>query len=116
MTPSAYAFWIWTLIHFLLLLMMFFQFTTPGKAIIIDAIAYRFAILGCLNSIYIFLWARGWYISAFVFSLLVAASVSQIYYIINNEHTSYDGLGTELFVHLPFSLYHGCECFGCHGL
>jgi hypothetical protein len=93
--------------------MMVFQFTTPGKALVIDAIAYRFAILGCLNSIYIFLWIRGWYIGAFVFSLLLAASVSQIYYIINAEHREVDGLGVELFVHLPFSLYHGCKCFRC---
>lgn len=106
-TPSSYAFWIWTLIHFLLMFMMVYQFTEPGKALVIDAIAYRFALLGLLNAIYIQLWMRGWYISAFVFSLLLAASVSQIYYIINAEHREIDGLGVELFVHLPFSLYHG---------
>jgi hypothetical protein len=112
-TPSFYAFWIWTLIHFLLLCMMVFQFTTPGKAIVIDSIAYRFALLGCLNSIYIFLWAKGWYISAFLFSLLLAAAVSQVYQIIDVKHQEVDGLGTELFVHLPFSLYHGCESYMC---
>lgn len=42
-------------------------------------------------------------------SLLVAAAVSQIYYIINAEHNSRESLATELFVHLPFSLFHGCK-------
>lgn len=106
-TPSAYAFWIWTLIHFLLLCMMFYQFSEPGKTLVIDAISYRFAVLALLNTIYIWLWIRGFYISAFFMSLVVAATVSQIYYIINAEHSRSDGLGAELFVHLPFSLYHG---------
>lgn len=88
--------------------MVFYQFTTPGKALVIDAIGGRFALLGALNSIYIFLWIKGWYISAFVFSLLIAAGVSQIYYIVNTH--SHEGLGAEMFVHLPFSLYHGCKC------
>lgn len=30
-TPSAYAFWIWTLIHFLLFWMILYQFTDNGK-------------------------------------------------------------------------------------
>lgn len=91
----------------LLLGMMFFQFTEAGKAIVIDRIAYRFAVLGLLNSVYVYLAHRGWYVSAFVVSLFLAAAVSQIYYIINRDHSSRDGPATELFVHLPFSLYHG---------
>lgn len=31
MTPSAYAVWIWTLIHFLLFWMILYQFTDNGK-------------------------------------------------------------------------------------
>lgn len=30
-TPSAYAVWIWTLIHFLLFWMILYQFTDNGK-------------------------------------------------------------------------------------
>lgn len=78
-------------------------------SLIVDAIGYRFALLGLLNTAYIWLWAHGYFISAFLMSLLVAASVSQIYYIINAEHNSRESLATELFVHLPFSLFHGCE-------
>lgn len=108
MTPSAYAFWIWTLIHFLLFFMMIYQFTDKGKAIVVDRIQYRFAVLGLLNTAFIWLTYRGWYISAFILALLVAGAVSQIYYIINADPGECT-LATELFVHLPFSLYHGCE-------
>lgn len=107
MTPSSYAFWIWTLIHFLLLGFVIYQFTDKGKAIIVDRIHYRFALLGVFNILFLNLFYRGWYILAFVASLFVAAAVSQIYYIINLNDEG--GLANELFVHLPFSLYHGCE-------
>lgn len=96
-----------TLLLSLLLGMLVYQFTDAGKAIVIDRIAYRFAVLGLLNSIYVYLVKHGWYVTAFIVALLVAAAVSQIYYIINRDHTARDGWASELFVHLPFSLYHG---------
>ncbi|GMK56690.1 hypothetical protein CspeluHIS016_0305300 [Cutaneotrichosporon spelunceum] len=105
-TPSSYAFWIWTVIHFLLFCMIIYQFTDRGKAIIIDRIQYRFAVLGVLNTAFIWLTLREYYIAAFIMVLLVAGAVSQIYFIINS-YTEECSLATELFVHLPFSLYHG---------
>ncbi|BEI82750.1 hypothetical protein CcaverHIS002_0306180 [Cutaneotrichosporon cavernicola] len=105
-TPSAYAFWIWTLIHMLLFCMIIYQFTDRGKAIIVDRIQYRFAVLGLLNTAFIWLTLRGFYITAFIVMLLVAGSVSQIYFIINAD-TEECTLPTELFIHLPFSFYHG---------
>jgi hypothetical protein len=108
-TPSVWAFYVWSLIHLLLLGTMVFQFTNRGKEIIVDSIQWRFAILGIFNSVYIFFWARHWYILAFVMSLLVSATVSQIYYVVKKNHGSRESLAEEAFVHLPFSLYHGCE-------
>jgi hypothetical protein len=93
---------------------MVFQFTTRGKEIVIDSIGWRFAILGIFNSVYVYFWSRHWYILAFVMSLLVSAAVSQIYYIVKKNHSSREGLGEEAFVHLPFSLYHGCEWLETH--
>jgi hypothetical protein len=121
-TPAPMAFWVWSLIHLLLLGTMFFQFTERGKEIIVDSIGWRFALLGVFNTVYIFFWSRHWYILAFVLSLyvdssfvwrgangrLVSATVSQIYYIVKKNHSSRDSLGEEAFVHLPFSLWHGC--------
>jgi hypothetical protein len=44
-----------------------------------------------------------------VLSLLVSATVSQIYYVVKKNHSTREGLGEEFFVHLPFSLFHGCK-------
>jgi len=106
-TPSYYAFYVWSLIHLLLLGTLIFQFTPRGTEIIINSISWRFALLGLFNSVYIFFWSRHWYILAFVLSLLVSATVSQIYYMVKKDHNSKEGWGEELFIHLPFSLYHG---------
>ena len=71
LTPAPMAFWVWSLVHLLLLGTMFFQFTQRGKEIIIDSIGWRFALLGVFNTVYIFFWSRHWYILAFVLSLYV---------------------------------------------
>jgi hypothetical protein len=73
-TPAPMAFWVWSLIHLLLLGTMFFQFTERGKEIIVDSIGWRFALLGVFNTVYIFFWSRHWYILAFVLSLYVPSS------------------------------------------
>ena len=67
-------------------------------------IQWRFALLGLLSAGATWLQIRGYHVTTFVFSLLVSATVSTIYYIVrqNHRHT----LPDELFVHLPFSLYH----------
>jgi hypothetical protein len=71
LTPAPMAFWVWSLVHLLLLGTMFFQFTERGKEIIVDSIGWRFALLGVFNTVYIFFWSRHWYILAFVLSLYV---------------------------------------------
>jgi len=106
-TPSYYAFYVWSLIHLLLLGTMIYQFTERGKAIVVDSIGWRFVILGLFNSVYVFFLTRHWYILAFVLSLLVSATVSQIYYVVKKNHSTRETVGEELLVHLPFSLFHG---------
>ncbi|KAF8261241.1 hypothetical protein EI94DRAFT_1746395, partial [Lactarius quietus] len=44
--------------------------------------------------------------AAFIFALLVSAAVTHIYYVVKKSHSPAN-LADELFVHLPFSLYHG---------
>jgi len=105
-TPASWTFAIWSLIHLLLLGFLFYQFTNAGKATIIDGIGWRFPLLVVLNAVYVNVWARGHYIVAFIFALLVSSAVSHIYYVVKKEHGS-KGLADEIFVHLPFSLYHG---------
>jgi len=106
MTPAPWAFFIWSLIHLLLLGTIIYQFFPQGKVVIIDGISWRFPLLGILNAIYINVWASHHYIVAFIFSLLVSSTVSHIYYIVKKQHSG-ESVADELFVHLPFSLYHG---------
>ncbi|KIM21065.1 hypothetical protein M408DRAFT_333659 [Serendipita vermifera MAFF 305830] len=106
LTPAYWTFGIWSLIHLLLLGYLVYQFTDSGKDVIIDGIGWRFPLLAVLNAVYVNVWASGHYIVAFIFALLVSSAVSHIYYIVKKHHRS-KNLGDELFVHLPFSLYHG---------
>jgi len=105
-TPAPWAFLIWSLIHLLLLGTIIYQFTAQGKAVIVDGVNWRLPLLGVLNAIYVNLWATKHYIVAFIFALLVSSTVTHIYYIVKKHHSA-QSLTDELFVHLPFSLYHG---------
>lgn len=105
-TPASWAFGIWSLVHLLLLGFIIYQFFPAGKRVIIDGIGWRFPLLAVLNAIYINVWSHHSYIVAFVFALLVSSTVSHIYYVVKKHHAS-ENLNDELWVHLPFSLYHG---------
>jgi len=105
-TPAPWAFLIWSLIHLLLLGTVIYQFFPSGKRVIIDGISWRFPLLGVLNAIYVNLWSSHHYIIAFVFSLLVSATVTHVYYIVKKHHSA-ASIPDEVFIHLPFSLYHG---------
>ncbi|KAG8735200.1 hypothetical protein FRC10_010882 [Ceratobasidium sp. 414] len=105
-TPAPYAFAIWSLIHLLLLGFIVYQFFENGKKTIIDGIGWRFPLLAVLNLIYVNVWAKGHYVIAFFFALLVSSAVSHIYYIVKKHHAG-ENINDELWIHLPFSLYHG---------
>ncbi|CAG7853319.1 SubName: Full=Uncharacterized protein {ECO:0000313/EMBL:CCA73461.1} [Serendipita indica DSM 11827] len=106
LTPAHWTFGIWSLIHLLLLGSLFYQFTDSGKEVIIDGIGWRLPLLAILNAIYINVWSRGHYVIAFILALFVSSAVSHIYYIVKKHHHGRN-LGDEVFVHLPFSLWHG---------
>ncbi|THV06724.1 hypothetical protein K435DRAFT_834045 [Dendrothele bispora CBS 962.96] len=105
-TPAPWAFLIWSVIHILMLGTIIYQFFPHGKRVIIDGVSWRFPLLAVLNAIYVNLWASHHYIVAFIFALLVSSAVTHIYYIVKKHHSA-ESLADELFIHLPFSLYHG---------
>lgn len=105
-TPAPWAFLIWSLIHLLLLGTIIYQFFEGGKQVIVDGVSWRFPLLAVLNAIYVHLWARHYYIAAFIFALFVSSAVTHIYYIVKKYHEP-QNTADEVFVHLPFSLYHG---------
>ncbi|KAI9607062.1 hypothetical protein KEM48_001618 [Puccinia striiformis f. sp. tritici PST-130] len=108
-TPAPETFWIWTVIHFLFLGFVVFQFLEAGTKASIELIGWRFAAIGVLQSSWIHLSAGHHYILAFVFSIIVASVVSHVYYdLIASSLRS----KTELvLVHLPFSLLHAYLVF-----
>jgi hypothetical protein len=106
LTPATWTFGIWSLIHFLLLGTVIYQFFDSGKKVIIDAINWRLPLLILLNTFYINIWGHGHYVVAFIFSLLVSSAVSHIYYIVKKHHAP-ENLHDELWIHLPFSVWHG---------
>ncbi|GAA6060239.1 hypothetical protein JCM10212_003479 [Sporobolomyces blumeae] len=103
-TPASYVFWTWTLIDFLLLGYVVYQFFDPSHDAI-HGVGYRFALVGILNSIFIHVFVTRHYIVAFIFALLVASTVSTVYYTLAANYPP-KGLADVLFVHLPFSLWH----------
>ncbi|PFH52042.1 hypothetical protein AMATHDRAFT_57758 [Amanita thiersii Skay4041] len=105
-TPAPWAFLIWSLIHLLLLGTIIYQFFPTGQKVIVDGVSWRFPLLGLLNAIYVNVWASHHYVVAFVFALFVSSAVTHIYYIVKKRHAP-ENLSDELFIHLPFSLYHG---------
>lgn len=105
-TPSPWAFLIWSLIHLLLLGTIIYQFTPEGKKVVIDGISWRFSLLAILNAAFVKFWASNHYIIAFILALLVSSAVTHVYYIVKKFHSP-SSLLDELLIHLPFSLYHG---------
>ena len=106
-TPAIWAFLPWFLIHILLLATVIYQFTSAhAKAVVIDGISWSFPLLAILNTAFVTAWVNHYYIVALVLASLVGSSVNHIYYIVKNNHSP-ESICDELFVHLPFSMWHG---------
>lgn len=119
---------------FLLLGYVIYQFLDNSHDAV-HGVGWRFALVGVLNAIFvrflppslstapplnavvrpsrshvplylqIHVFVTRHFIVAFIFALLLASSVSTIYYSLS-AHYKPKGLGDALFVHLPFSLWH----------
>jgi hypothetical protein len=97
--------------------MLIYQFTDAGHTPVISGLGYRLPILCVLNAVYAGLASAHsnghssisdfvWSLLAFITMIFVAGSVSHIYRTIKVHHASSSLLDT-LFVHAPFSLWHG---------
>jgi len=104
-TPAAWSFFIWPLIHMLILGTCIYQFSARGKEIILDRIGWRLPLLDFLNAMYIYSWTIQEYRYALVFILFSVSVVTQIYQEVKG--TALRNFSDEIFLHLPFSLYHG---------
>ncbi|KAI6024841.1 hypothetical protein PISMIDRAFT_248788 [Pisolithus microcarpus 441] len=104
-TPASWSFFIWPLIHMLILGTCIYQFSGRGKEVIIERIGWKLPLLDFLNAMYIYSWTIQEYRYGLVFIIFAVSVVAQIY----NEvkETQLRNFCDEVFLHLPFSLYHG---------
>ncbi|BGP18486.1 hypothetical protein JCM10213_001198 [Rhodosporidiobolus nylandii] len=103
-TPAPYVFWTWTIIDFLLLGYVIYQFIDDSHDSV-HGVGWRFPLVGILNAIFVHLFVTRHFIVAFIFAILTASTVSTIYYSLSATYRP-KGLGDVLFVHAPFSLWH----------
>ncbi|KAH7925838.1 hypothetical protein BV22DRAFT_1046499 [Leucogyrophana mollusca] len=104
-TPAPWAYVVWPLIHLLLLGTIIYQFSKPGKKIIVERIGWHLPLLNILATIYLYSWTIAEYRYGLIFIIFVGSTVTQVYGVI--KQTSLRNVSDELFLHLPFSLYHG---------
>ncbi|ELU38490.1 hypothetical protein AG1IA_07477 [Rhizoctonia solani AG-1 IA] len=124
-TPAPYAFGIWSLIHLLLLGFIVYQFTDNGKKTIIDGIGWRFPLLAIVNTVYVNVWVSACLFKDWQRFLMVGFRPRDIIllrlslrclcrarcriFIISSRSTirARASMTNVLWIHLPFSLYHG---------
>lgn len=115
LSPEPWIYGTWGIIHTLLIGLLFYQFTEIGYHTIIEGVGWRFPLLAILTAIYGGLSNSSSHdhtfsfvlsILAFVTILFVGATVSHIYRSIKIHHPPKTLLDT-VFVHIPFSLFHG---------
>ncbi|CEG84140.1 hypothetical protein RMATCC62417_17985 [Rhizopus microsporus] len=107
------AYWIayiWSLIHFLLFGFIIYQWFEPAHEAAIHGVGWHFVISVILSSIWLGLLKSGHYIIGFIFVLLTASSVSCVFYKLSKDYPA-TSWTDKLFIHAPFSLWHGWIVF-----
>ncbi|KAI6125037.1 hypothetical protein EDD16DRAFT_1559480 [Pisolithus croceorrhizus] len=95
-TPASWSFFIWPLIHMLILGTCIYQFSGRGKEVIIERIGWKLPLLDFLNAMYIYSWT----IQEYRYENLANIQA-------RSKRRSCATSATKFFLHLPFSLYHG---------
>ncbi|CED82685.1 mRNA cleavage and polyadenylation factor IA/II complex, subunit CLP1 [Phaffia rhodozyma] len=112
LTPGKYAFWVWPVIHILLIGYTVVQFFPRAQSLVVDSIRWRFVSVGVISAAYLYFQIRKWYILAFLLSVALLSTVSSIFYLIRTrkrivpEPTKFEIKLLEVTILLPFSLYH----------
>ncbi|KAL1921223.1 uncharacterized protein VTP21DRAFT_10939 [Calcarisporiella thermophila] len=109
-TPAAYANYAWLLTYILLGCFIVIQFFDPYSECAVHGVGWFFPLAIVLNAIWHAFWSQGYMVLSFITILLVCAVISTIYRQLRNEHPV-NGWVDALFVHAPFSLWHGWVTF-----
>ncbi|KAG1470206.1 hypothetical protein G6F56_002817 [Rhizopus delemar] len=109
-TPSYWVSYIWTLIHTLLGGFVIYQWFEPAHEAAIHGVGWHFVASVLFSSIWLGLLKSGHYIIGFIFVLITASSVSCVFYKLTKEYPTTSWFD-KLFIHAPFSLWHGWIVF-----
>ncbi|KAI8377734.1 uncharacterized protein BYT42DRAFT_515925 [Radiomyces spectabilis] len=109
-TPSFWISYVWTIIHLLLGGFVIYQWFSPAHEVALHGVGWHFVISVLLSAAWLALLKTGHYIIGFIFVLLTASSVSYIFYRLEKEY-DINNWWDLLFVHAPFSLWHGWIVF-----
>jgi len=109
-TPAYWVAYVWSLIHFLLGGYIITQWFDAAEEGVVHGVGWHFVISTFLNAAWLYLWTKGQLVLSLIAIVLVASSVSYIFYNLETNHPATTWY-TKLFVHAPFSLWHGYVVF-----
>jgi len=105
-TPAEWVHYAWSLIHVLLGGFVVTQWFEGAQNNVVLGVGWHFVISTLLNAAWIVLWEKGHLVLALIAILLTASSVSFVFYNLEANYPT-NLWYTKLFVHAPFSLWHG---------
>ncbi|KAG8993739.1 hypothetical protein FRB93_001893 [Tulasnella sp. JGI-2019a] len=114
LTPSPWIFGVLFLIHLLFAgTILYTQWTEKGNEIVIEELGLQFPLLLALSTLWAGTWARQLPIPSFILALLVCLVSSNIFLRLKRGHplAADSEWQEQLFIHIPFSLYHGWTVF-----
>lgn len=110
-TPAFWAFYAWPIIHLFLFGTVIYQFTSSrAKTIVIDGVSWWFPIMAIIYATFIKEWADHQHTVTFVLSLFLSFISGNIYWTLKTNYLPKTN-GDELFVHVPFSMWHAWNTF-----
>ncbi|KAI9317918.1 hypothetical protein BX666DRAFT_2026325 [Dichotomocladium elegans] len=107
---ARWVFIIWAAVHILLLGFVAYQWTDEARDSVTSRIDWLFVISALLNAFWFNLLEGNHVVVALIVSILTILSVSVIYYNLA-EHRTPGTWGQIVFIHAPFSVWHGLIVF-----
>ncbi|CAG8710133.1 5197_t:CDS:2 [Cetraspora pellucida] len=104
-TPASFTFGIWGLIHLLLGGFVIYQFFTPTEEIVVEGINWHFISISFWNTAWLVLWIYDFLILSCIAILLAVCQFSYVYWILKLKYPP-QKLDEQLWIHIPFYLYH----------
>ncbi|KAL1918154.1 uncharacterized protein VTP21DRAFT_3420 [Calcarisporiella thermophila] len=108
--PADWVQYAWILTYILLGGFVVYEFFEGGHETAIHGVGWFFPVAVLLNTVWFDTWKYGWGLLSWFSILIVAGFISFIYHNLTKNHPI-TGWADALFVHAPFSLWHGWVVF-----